>query len=80
MTDVSDQATELEESMREQAVARQRAASDLKRAASANTPAAEDCTECGDPIPLKRRKAAPGCTRCIKCEQTDEALRKLGKR
>lgn len=28
------------------------------------------CIECGEKIPEVRRKAAPGCTRCIDC-QTD---------
>lgn len=30
----------------------------------------EICRECGENIPVKRRQAAPGCTRCIDC-QTD---------
>ena len=31
--------------------------------------AAEECEDCGEPIPEARRKAAPGCTRCIGCQQ-----------
>ena len=35
-------------------------------------PSAEECEECGDPIPEARRKAVPGCTRCIQCQQEFE--------
>ena len=27
------------------------------------------CLECGDPIPERRRLAAPGCEYCIECAQ-----------
>ncbi len=30
---------------------------------------AEECEDCGDDIPEPRRNAAPGCTRCIGCQQ-----------
>ena len=36
-----------------------------------------DCEDCGEPIPEARRKAAPGCTRCLACQQTHERLHKL---
>lgn len=26
------------------------------------------CEDCGETIPEGRRKAAPGCVRCVKCE------------
>lgn len=25
------------------------------------------CEDCGEPIPEARRKAMPGCTRCVEC-------------
>ena len=31
------------------------------------------CEDCGEPIPEARRSAAPGCTRCISCQQRAEA-------
>ena len=30
----------------------------------------EECIDCKEPIPAARRKAVPGCERCIEC-QTD---------
>lgn len=29
---------------------------------------ARECEDCGDEIPAGRRKAAPGCTRCVLCQ------------
>ena len=37
---------------------------------------AEECEECGAPIPEKRRQAAPGCTRCIRCQEDFERSRR----
>ena len=34
--------------------------------------AASECEECEEPIPVKRRKAAPGCTRCLGCQERHE--------
>ncbi len=39
---------------------------------------AEECEDCGKPIPGERRKAAPGCTRCVRCQKLFE-LRMRGK-
>lgn len=35
-----------------------------------NRPANEtiECVDCGEAIPKARRKAMPGCTRCIACQ------------
>jgi phage/conjugal plasmid C-4 type zinc finger TraR family protein len=30
------------------------------------------CEDCRTPIPKQRREAAPGCTRCIKCQSAFE--------
>lgn len=32
----------------------------------------EYCVDCGEPIPEDRRKAVPGCTRCIVCQRAFE--------
>lgn len=32
----------------------------------------KECIDCGEDIPEKRRKAAPGCERCIECQQDME--------
>lgn len=38
------------------------------RAAMPSGPSAFECEACGEPIPLTRRRLAPGCTRCIGCQ------------
>lgn len=36
-----------------------------------------ECEDCGEPIPEARRKAAPGCRRCIECQTILENWRPL---
>lgn len=33
---------------------------------------ATHCEDCGEPIPEGRRKASPGCRRCIDCQTLHE--------
>lgn len=66
MTDVYDRAQEMELRQREQALAAQAAAS---RPLGSSL---ENCDDCGQPIPEKRRQAAVGCTRCIQCQTAYE--------
>lgn len=33
-----------------------------------------NCADCGEEIPEARRKAIPGCTRCVKCQEQHETL------
>ena len=33
-----------------------------------------ECEDCGEEIPEGRRKALPGCTRCVQCQQELENL------
>ncbi|MGX8903632.1 TraR/DksA C4-type zinc finger protein, partial [Citrobacter werkmanii] len=33
---------------------------------------ATHCEECGDSLPEARRKAYPGCTMCVSCQQDEE--------
>ena len=43
-----------------------------KLEAQAAKPSAEECEECGDEIPLARRKAVPGCQLCVFCQEKHE--------
>jgi len=36
-----------------------------------------ECEDCGEPIPEARRKAMPGCRRCIDCQTLHENWRAL---
>ncbi|WP_028536168.1 TraR/DksA family transcriptional regulator [Paludibacterium yongneupense] len=63
--DQFDKATELEEQHREQALAAQ-----ARR--QPNGHSYSHCEDCGEPIPEGRRKAMPGCHRCIPCQQLHE--------
>ncbi|MCP1289764.1 TraR/DksA C4-type zinc finger protein [Chromobacterium sp. S0633] len=59
-----DRAQELEAFQREMAIA-----------AALNRGGAEslaECDDCGGDIPHARRLAAPGCTRCIHCQERHE--------
>jgi phage/conjugal plasmid C-4 type zinc finger TraR family protein len=71
VTDIYDQASVIEELHRQHALDRQRAQS--------NGPDTRylDCMDCGESIPLQRRKAVRNCCRCIDCEKAAEARKKL---
>ncbi|EKY3995397.1 TraR/DksA family transcriptional regulator [Enterobacter roggenkampii] len=68
MTEIIDQASALEEMMREQAIAAHR----INR----NAVSAERCEECDEPIPEPRRAAVPGCQTCASCQADLELIRK----
>jgi len=55
-----DQASDLEEMMREQAIQAHRINRDAVSAIK--------YVECGDRLPEARRKAYPGCTMCVDCQ------------
>lgn len=42
------------------------------RAAMPTGASLEECVDCGEAIPLARRLAAQGCTRCITCQTIHE--------
>lgn len=70
MTDMFDRASEQEEQERARSLAEQARRANLTGKTLADS--AEFCEDCGDDIPLKRRKAMPGCVRCISCAQRFE--------
>lgn len=80
MTDIYDQASHTELMERESLLEKRRADAMARERVLQLAGAAQDCHDCGDPIPADRQAAAPGCTRCVPCEQTEEAQRKLTKR
>ncbi len=43
------------------------------RARLASGEGAEDCDECGEPIPLARRRALPGARTCVLCQSGRDA-------
>jgi len=48
--------------------------------ARAETPSgesAEDCDECGEPIPEARREALPGVRTCVRCQAGRDANRRI---
>ena len=38
------------------------------------------CVECNDLIPVKRRRAIPGCVRCVDCEKDHERFSRGNKK
>lgn len=66
--EIIDQASELEEMLREQAIAAHR----INR----NAVSAEHCAECVEPIPEPRRAAVPGCQTCAECQSVIELKNK----
>ncbi|HGH3390640.1 TPA: TraR/DksA family transcriptional regulator [Citrobacter freundii] len=66
-----DQASALEEMMRENAIQAHR----LNHSAVS----AMHCVECGDNLPDARRKAYPGCTMCVGCQSDMELRKKIGR-
>lgn len=62
--DIIDTAAEIEEFQRNAALS----AHQLNR----NAVSAEHCEDCGDPIPVPRRAAVPGCQMCAECQERKE--------
>lgn len=69
--EIIDQASALEEMMRDNAIQAHR----LNRDAVSAT----HCEECDDELPDARRKAYPGCTMCVSCLQEIELRKKQGR-
>lgn len=64
MSDLFDQAQQLEELQRDLAVQAQ-----AKRLGGLGRP---DCLVCGEPIAEQRRRAMPNAVRCIDCQERRE--------
>lgn len=70
--EIIDQASELEEMLRTQAIAAHR----IDR----NAVSAEHCVECCEDIPELRRVKVPGCQRCASCQADEEFRVKQGRK
>ncbi|MCG6227759.1 TraR/DksA C4-type zinc finger protein [Vibrio furnissii] len=68
MPDVIDHACGVETQFQQMALARQLAGG--KRTQQRES--AQECGECGDPIPEKRRQKVPGCQLCTPCQSAKE--------
>lgn len=68
MTEIIDQANELAQQRIDMAIAAHRI--------NHNAVSAENCEDCGDPIPEPRRAAVPGCQTCAECQADLELIMK----
>ena len=64
-----DQASELEELLRNNAIQAHRI--------NHNAVSATECDECGEKLSDARRKAYPGCTMCVSCLDETETRMKI---
>lgn len=71
--DLYDEAQALELRQREAAIEQQTIAAGLSGAGLPN------CADCGEPIPLPRRKAMPSAIRCVNCQAWAERLGRVPK-
>ncbi|MGO1078325.1 TraR/DksA C4-type zinc finger protein [Inquilinus sp. CA228] len=71
MADPIDQANELSERLRIEALAEQRQRARQRSQLSRGRPSSPDCLACGEPIP-EERQALGGVTRCVGCETAAE--------
>ena len=70
-SEIIDQASALEEMMRENAIQAHR----LDHSAVSAT----HCIECDEALSDERRKAYPGCTMCVSCQSEQELRKKIGR-
>lgn len=70
-SEIIDQASALEEMMRDHAIQAHR----LNHSAVSAT----HCEECGDQLSDGLRKAYPGCTMCVECHSNMEFRKKIGR-
>lgn len=70
-SEIIDQASALEEMMRDHAIQDHR----LNHSAVSAT----HCEECGDRLSNERRKAYAGCTMCVECQSEMELRKKIGR-
>ena len=72
MADQFDLAQELDARYRAQAI------EDQARRSAVGGITRSHCIDCGDEIPEARRRARPGCIRCIQCAEMFEARERRG--
>lgn len=77
MTDILDQAADLEQAERDHALAEVRG---RVQHGDWRSLSAVDCEECEEPIGLARREALPGVTLCIECAQRAERVALIDQR
>lgn len=70
MSNDIDRGCAREEEMRGDALREQARRAGLENKTVADS--ATECEDCGDDIPMARRIAYPGCTRCVPCKQMAE--------
>ena len=70
-SEIIDQASALEEMMRDHAIQAHR----LNHSAVSAT----HCEECDEALSDERRKAYPGCTMCVECQSNMELRKKIGR-
>lgn len=70
MSDDIDRASEREQELRADALRDQARRAGLLNKTVADS--ATECEDCDDAIPMARRIAIPGCTRCVSCQQMAE--------
>jgi phage/conjugal plasmid C-4 type zinc finger TraR family protein len=70
LSDDIDRACEREEELRSDALRDQARRAGLLNKTVADS--ATECEDCGEEIPLARRRAVPGCKTCITCQQRVE--------
>ena len=68
MPEIIDQANELAQQRIDMAIAAHRI--------NHNAVSAENCEDCGDPIPEPQRAAVPGCQTCAECQSVIELKNK----
>lgn len=69
--EIIDQASELEELLRNNAIQAHRI--------NHNAVSATECEECGEKLSDARRKAYPGCMMCVSCLEEIEIRKKQGR-
>lgn len=69
--EIIDQASELEELLRNNAIQAHRI--------NHNAVSATHCCDCSDDIPELRRLKVPGCQRCASCQGDFELLKRQGR-
>lgn len=76
MPDLADRATELIEWRMAQQEQRLAAAGSSVSSHGVNPAEVIECEECGDELPLARRRAIPGCRLCTECQELEERYNK----